>query len=639
MNTFASEKFDKKYIDNGLLWPFLFSLFILGFQLYLIYKIPSAIQSNVIGIKYVIGSETFKSRPKEIISAKDFCEKWTGQAANFMDCRTALAIENLKVVKSDSADQTMMLAQKQASENLEWYKKIRSEIEIKAKDRPILVSLISSMNAKIEASENFRTKISNQEIFNSYQDTFQWLLLLDGSAYDGAKDQFRQKRWDIARLNDSSEKLMKRGEVQESILKLLPVLILFCSASVLAISYWRARWTGLFCVGVYLGLSTLGLTIAADAAMLYGQNNLYYSLNPLGNQLNRQLEIQLFGYFLLATILMLKPWLHKLTSLVLKYPLLTVWFVAILVVSAYGLQSPALGAETLKLGLAVLAGSLMTDQGRILHLVKKFAPDVFQRGLKLFLKKSDESENSISANRQVLSHISTPLLNFTAFGFIALAVVSVVFKDLGGALIAALVLITALFLVFGAKPAILSLSAMGLMGALMSQTEKLQSRIQLMLDPMTASVSDFARLIAFTEASKPSGFGVGRIEWCSQEGTCLPLQVLSDYVPTLINGLGGPGFTKLFFIFLILFFLTMASLACWRFLAGNGSNRFLAITAFFLFIASLFQTVVTFFGNWRLIPLTGLGTPLLSIGLSAMLAPTLAIALTLVWNERVKELQ
>jgi len=229
-------------------------------------------------------------------------------------------------------------------------------------------------------------------------------------------------------------------------------------------------------------------------------------------------------------------------------------------------------------------------------------------------------------------------LNFTAFGFIALTVVSIVFKDLGGALIAALVLITTLFLVFGAKPAIFSLSAMGLMGALISQTEKVQGRVQLMLDPMTASVSDFARLIAFTEASKPSGFGVGRIEWCSQEGTCLPLQALSDYVPTLISGLWGPHLTKFFFIFLILFFLMMASLACWRFLAGSGSNRFLATTAFFLFIASLFQTVVTFFGNWRLIPLTGLGTPLLSIGLSAMLAPTCAIALVLVWNERVKEL-
>jgi cell division protein FtsW (lipid II flippase) len=159
-----------------------------------------------------------------------------------------------------------------------------------------------------------------------------------------------------------------------------------------------------------------------------------------------------------------------------------------------------------------------------------------------------------------------------------------------------------------------------------------------MIDPMTASVSDFARLIAFTEASKPSGFGVGQIEWCSQEGTCLPLQVLSDYVPTLINGMWGPDFTKFFFIFLIVFFLMMASLACWRFLTGNGGNRFIAMTAFFLLIASLFQTVVTFFGNWRLIPLTGLGTPLLSIGLSAMLAPTLAIALVLVWDERVKEL-
>ncbi len=638
MNIHVSERLNNNYIKKDLIWPFLFIFSILGLQLYLIQKIPSAIQSNVVGIKYVIESHTFNSRPQQTMSVKDFCEKWTGQASQLVDCRTALAIENLKVKKSDSADQTLVLAQIQASENLEWYKKIRSEIEIKAKDRPILASLISSMNAKIEASENFQIKISNQEIFNSYQETFQWLLLLNGSSYDSARDQFKQKRWDIARLNDSSEKLMKRGEEQESILKFLPVLLLLCSASVLVIGYWRARWTGLFFIGTYLCLSTLGLTIAADAAMLFGQNNLYYSLNPLGNQLNRQLEIQFLGYFLLTAILILKPWLHKLTSIILKYQILCIWLVAIIVFAAYGLQSPALGAETLKLGLAVLAASLMTDQGRILHLVKKFAPDVLQRGLKLFLAKSDTTDNSLSANRQVLSHISTPLLNFMAFGFIALTVVSIYFKDLGGALIAALVLITTLFLVFGAKPAILSLFAMGLMGALISQTEKVQGRIQLMLDPMTASVSDFARLIAFTEASKPSGFGVGRIEWCSQEGTCLPLQVLSDYVPTLINGLWGPHLTKFFFIFLILFFLMMASLACWKFLAGSGSNRFLATTAFFLCIASLLQTVVTFFGNWRLIPLTGLGTPLLSIGLSAMLAPTCAIALVLIWNERVKEL-
>lgn len=638
MNACDSKRLNINYIKKVLLWPFLFSFIILGLQFYLIQKIPTAIQSNVVGIRYVIDSDTFKTRPQATISAKDFCEKWTGQASYLVDCRTALSIENLKVMKSDSAERTLLLAQTQAGENLEWYKKIRSEIEIKAKDRPILASLISSMNAKIEASEKFQTKILDQETSNSYQETFQWLLLINGSSYDSEKDKFRQKRWDISRLNDSSEKLMKRGEEQESTLRLLPQLILLCSIILLAIGFWRARWTGIFSIGIYLCLSTLGLTMAADAAMLFGANNIYYSLNPLGNQLNRQLEIQFLGCFLLAVILTLKPWLHNLTSIILKFQFLGVWIVAILVVSAYGLQSPALGAETLKLGLAVLAASLMTDQGRILHLVKKFAPDVLKKGLKIFLKKSNTSEHSLSANRQVLSHISTPLLNFAAFGFIVLTVASIIFKDLGGALIAALMLITTLFLVFGAKPAILSLSAMGLTGALISQTEKVQSRIQLMLDPMTASVSDFARLIAFTEASKPSGFGVGRIEWCSQEGTCLPLQVLSDYVPTLINGLWGPHITKFFFIFLTVFFLMMAAVACRRFLAGNGSNRFLAITAFFLFIASLFQTVVTFFGNWRLIPLTGLGTPLLSIGLSAMLAPTLAIALVLAWNERAKEL-
>ena len=179
MNVHVSEKLNKKYMEKGLLWPFLFALFILGFQHYLIQKIPITIQSNVVGIKYVIDSDTFNSRPQATMSAKGFCEQWTGQASHLVDCRTALAIENLKVVKSDSADQTLVLAQSQANENLEWQKKIRSEIETKAKDRPILASLISSLNAKIEASEKFQTKSSNQESFNSYQETFQWLLILN----------------------------------------------------------------------------------------------------------------------------------------------------------------------------------------------------------------------------------------------------------------------------------------------------------------------------------------------------------------------------------------------------------------------------------------------------------------------------
>jgi len=436
MTVHVSKEFKLKYVEKSLLWPFLLALLILGLQFYLIQKIPTAFQSNVVAIKYIIDSETFNSRPQATIKPEDFCEKWTGQARHLVDCRTALSIENLSLMKSDSADQTLSLAQAQASENLEWYKKVRSEIEIKTKDRPILASLISALNAKIEASEKYQIKSTTEQNLTSYQETFQWLLLINGSGYDAAKDQFKKKRWDIARLNDDSEKLMKRGEHQETILKLLPFLILLFSVIVLVIAYWRAQWTGLFCIGIYLCLSTLGLNIAADAAMLFGQNNLFYSLNPLGNQLNRQLEIQLLGYFLLSAILLLKPRIHQITSIILQQQLLAVWLVAILVFAAY-MQSPALGSETLKLGLAVLAASLITTQGRVLHLVKKFAPDVLKSGIKLLLTKSDASKNSLSANRQVLSHISTPLLNFTAFGFIALIVVSVKFNDLGGALIAA----------------------------------------------------------------------------------------------------------------------------------------------------------------------------------------------------------
>jgi hypothetical protein len=98
MYVHVSGELNKKYVRKGLLWPFLFALLIFGLQLYLIEKIPTAIQSNVIGIKYVIDSDTFNSRPQATISAKDFCEKWTGQASHLVDCRTGLSIENLTVM-------------------------------------------------------------------------------------------------------------------------------------------------------------------------------------------------------------------------------------------------------------------------------------------------------------------------------------------------------------------------------------------------------------------------------------------------------------------------------------------------------------------------------------------------------------
>ena len=47
--------------------------------------------------------------------------------------------------------------------------------------------------------------------------------------------------------------------------------------------------------------------------------------------------------------------------------------------------------------------------------------------------------------------------------------------------------------------------------------------------------------------------------------------------------------------------------------------------AFFLLFSSLVQTAITFLGNWRLMPLTGLGLPVLSMGWSSMISVALGL--------------
>jgi cell division protein FtsW (lipid II flippase) len=271
------------------------------------------------------------------------------------------------------------------------------------------------------------------------------------------------------------------------------------------------------------------------------------------------------------------------------------------------------------------------DQGRVLHLTRKYAPDAFNFS-RLIQWATQSREKSFDATSRVLRHLAQPLSIFCLFAFITLGTASLFFNDLGGALISTLLVIITLFLTFGARPTFLALGLLGLLATLLSFTDKLQGRIELMLAPMTATVSDFARLLAFTEASSPNGFGLGNIAWCNQDGTCLPIQVLSDYMPTALNGVSGPWMTLLVFLALCLFFLTIAMVSCWRFITRQGVERFISVVTFFLLTATLIQTILTFLGNWRLIPLTGMGTPLMSIGLSSILAPTLALGFFLTFS-------
>jgi hypothetical protein len=90
----------------------------------------------------------------------------------------------------------------QAVEILKWLKNLRREIESQAKTYPIQASYISSINAKIDNTESFLEKAATNEIVDRYKSTFQWLLSINGASYDAAKDQFKPKRWDVARFFD-----------------------------------------------------------------------------------------------------------------------------------------------------------------------------------------------------------------------------------------------------------------------------------------------------------------------------------------------------------------------------------------------------------------------------------------------------
>jgi cell division protein FtsW (lipid II flippase) len=208
--------------------------------------------------------------------------------------------------------------------------------------------------------------------------------------------------------------------------------------------------------------------------------------------------------------------------------------------------------------------------------------------------------------------------------------VSIAFSDLGGSLVAASLFLFSLFILLGNKfAAILSITLVILSTAIYMSSEKVRGRVALMLEPMQANISDFARLMQFNDAAQPLGYGSGSIQWCSNEGVCLPLQSLSDYMPTLISGLIGQGLS---FIFIGVFGLILLRLAYIAFINSwfySDKLKFIKSFGSLLCLAAFFQLLVTVLGNLRIIPLTGLGTPLISIGISSSITASIGMGLVI----------
>ena len=119
---------------------------------------------------------------------------------------------------------------------------------------------------------------------------------------------------------------------------------------------------------------------------------------------------------------------------------------------------------------------------------------------------------------------------------------------------------------------------------------------------------------------------------------CLPLQVLSDYMPLLIEKVLGFGGALCILISLTALFGYVAVKSFYIFLTGEREIRLPSILIFYMSCCSIIQIILSSFGNWRLIPLSGISLPFISIGFTAMMLPCLTYGLFVGMNMKIKNL-
>jgi hypothetical protein len=465
----------------------------------------------------------------------------------------------------------------------------------------------------------------------NYRELFSLMLDLQGQTYEAVSNRFRQVNWHVARGLDASRVIYERGQALQQHLWWAPWIVAGITAGLLMLGWLCWGWTGWCLMGGLCLIASAGLLIVADASVRFGEGSPVFAFNPLGNQLMRQARI-LLGLAALPLLMVLAaPWLSALVRRCSLRPGLMLAGLLLGVMTGYALLGPASGSELLKVTMALSAGMMTAMQGRSVHLAAALAPQALRPWYLLMQSlrrppRDGPSDPVATIGRQ----LGLPILQVSGYAMAGLAVAALLFNDLGATLVTACIAIGALYMVFGAR---ITLTVAGLMvvaAGLAAQTTKVQSRLALMSDPQNAAISDFARLVAFVKQTPDFTLGFGQIPWCNGLGACIPLQSLSDYMPVVLAGAIGRQATVAYFLVFVLSLMAgMAWLIRRSLTQTDLVARALTLTAFYLLLGTLIQTLVTFLGNWRVIPLTGLGTPLVSIGLSSFLAPVLAAGLVL----------
>lgn len=464
---------------------------------------------------------------------------------------------------------------------------------------------------------------------DKYKQQFNDLLALEGVRYSSLTGNFTPSSWHLARIYDNGAKLQQRGANSKWLLRaawwvFIPVIFL---TNLFLIKHFSLA--GGIAGILFSGVSLLSVIIAASASLRFGGDSSVYTFSPLADQFQRQMVIVVGLHLFLVLIVLATRWISDFSAdwrhriqrsalLVLPASLL-----------GYLTLGHAAGSELLKIGIAITAATAVTLYARETFLGAKYADDV-DTNWRLIIDQRAVSAKSVATKAFLRKRLWAFLGLTIIFSLLCLGISSLAFSDFGGTLVATSILISMILMIFGkaAGGAAIIGILIGGIGAFF--TDKVQSRVKLMLEPMRAKVSDFARLLEFQSSGQPDGHGIQDLPWCNPDGVCVPIQILSDYMPTLLSAMFGNLVAHGIFVVSALCFILVGVESLRLMISGTGFMKLLAGIAFFLALGSLVQIVVTFLGNWRLIPLTGLGAPFFSIGLSSSLAPTLAIALWLV---------
>jgi len=498
--------------------------------------------------------------------------------------------------------------------------------------------LTNRTNSLTEKFQKIRENVleNPKERKRQYQNLFLFSLELDGNIYSKVTGDFKKVSWGVGTILEQGDSFAEtHGRITIfkkylSLIAIFPLMFMvyfFIEYQSKTMLIYLVSLCSSICISLYIGL---------DASINFGLTSSKFIISPFVDIFERQIVISMVGYSLFFISIFYFDYLRSLIERMHLHQKKLVFFGIIFVFAGYSSFSAAMGSEIMK-AFVILFSSFMTCRySREIFLIQKYCSYTFNKiNLKKILMKENPSNKKIVVSEYLNSYVIKGFLYFVLMTSIFIFLSLFIFNDIGGVFITLVLVMILVSIVFGLRFFFLWILIMVILGVIGSFTEKVQQRIGLMMEPMNASVSDFARLINFTK-SESEDILVG-YSWCNDHGVCLPLQVLSDYMPLLIEKALGFGGSLFILIALIVSFGYVAVKSFYIFLAGEKENRLTSILIFYMSCSSIIQIILSTFGNWRLIPLSGISLPFMSIGFTAMILPCLTYGLFVGMNMRIKK--